>query len=90
MALAVGHAVTVGVVLEVVPPPLPPHPAAQKLARIPTQIAACRPIIFITQPLFSLSASGLASSGPAESSPHEPARKSRRQSGAAAQYSSLI
>jgi hypothetical protein len=54
--LAVGHAVTVGVVFEVVPPPLlPPHPAAQKLARIPSQMAACRPIVFMSQPLPSIS-----------------------------------
>jgi hypothetical protein len=52
MALAVGHAVTVGVVFEVVPPPLlPPHPAAQKLARMPSKIDARRPIIFMSQPL---------------------------------------
>jgi hypothetical protein len=52
IALAVGHAVTVGVVFEVVPPPLlPPHPAIQEVAKTISQIAGCRPIIFIGQPL---------------------------------------
>jgi hypothetical protein len=52
--VAVGQAVTDGVVLVAPPPPEfdpPPHPAAHKLARIPSQIAGCRPIIFISQPL---------------------------------------
>jgi hypothetical protein len=60
IALAVGHAVTAGVVLVivVVPPPPPPHPAIHKPARRLSQIAGCRRILFITQPpsyIFSFS-----------------------------------
>jgi hypothetical protein len=60
IGLAVGHAVTVGVVLVVPPPPEfdpPPHPAAQKLARILSPMAARRPILFINQPLPFISSS---------------------------------
>jgi hypothetical protein len=65
IALAAGHAVTVGVVLVVPPPPPPefeppPQPAAHKLARIPTQIAARRLIFFMPQPLPSNSSSSRA------------------------------
>jgi hypothetical protein len=53
IALAAGHDVTAGVVLEVVvvPPPLPPHPAIHKLPRTPSQIADRRPNVFIALPL---------------------------------------
>jgi hypothetical protein len=80
IAPAAGQAVTVGVVLVVPPPPEfdpPPHPAAQKLARIPSQIAARRPIIFITQPLLSISSSSIGFRSyilcPAESPAHSAA-----------------
>jgi hypothetical protein len=59
IALAVGHAVTVGVVLVVPPPPPPkfdppPHPASpklaiQKLATTLSQIADCFAVFNMTQ-----------------------------------------
>jgi hypothetical protein len=59
-----GVTVTVGVVFDVVPPPPPPpHAAIQKLARILNQIAACRPLFLITQPLSSLFSSATGFNG---------------------------
>jgi len=84
IALAVGQAVTVGVFREVVLPPLfPPHPAAQKLAKMLSQIAGCRPTFIMTEPLFylplPLSDSGSGFSGP----DHILAGVSRRKTGPA-------